>query len=355
MLVLLAGVGGWWAGRATLVTPPEDSGGGGDEVVWAQAAPASVGQSLPLSTTLRQPVEVVAVNTLSGIVTQASPGEVQVGSTVYAVAGVPVRVVAGQLPFYRDLALGVQGQDVAQLQEALIELGHLTGPADGRFGTATARAVRAWQEELGIARTGDVPLGEVLALPRLPVIVQLGEAIKPGRMVAGGEDGVLAPSGSQEFTLVVTPEQARLIPAGAQVEITWQEHTWSGVLEGAMADEHGSMTFQITAADGGPVCGQECHLLPGEESVSLRSEVVVVPPVQGIGVPAAAVRTTADGAGYVLTEQGEQEVQVVGSGQGIAIVEGLSEGTRVKVLATENPTDLGEQQPGLLVPPGESS
>ncbi len=346
LLALALAVGaGWWAGRATL-TSQDDQGasdGSSAEVVWAEATQSSVGRSLPLSTTLRQPSEVVAVNGLSGVVTAVSPGEVGAGDTVYAVAGMPVRVVEGDMPFYRELAEGVQGQDVAQLQGALVELGYLQVGADGEFGPSTVVAVQAWQEELGLAETGQVPLGELVALASLPTVVQLGEQVASGRRVGGGEEAVLAPTGEREFVLVVTAEQARLIPAEAMVEVTWQEQTWSAVIAGSSQDEFGSTEFELAAPDGGPVCGEECGTLPGDAQVTLRSEVVIVPPVEGVGVPAAAVQTRADGTAYVVTEAGEQEVTVRGSGQGIAIVDGVEAGTRVQVLDGGAPGPPGDE------------
>jgi peptidoglycan hydrolase-like protein with peptidoglycan-binding domain len=43
---------------------------------------------------------------------------------------------------------------VAQLQEALIELGYLSGKADGNYGTKTVDAVRAFQKANGLTVDG---------------------------------------------------------------------------------------------------------------------------------------------------------------------------------------------------------
>jgi peptidoglycan hydrolase-like protein with peptidoglycan-binding domain len=346
VLALVAAVAaGWWAARATL-EPQGVEGAGSDStvgVVWAEATEGSVGRSLPLSTTLRQPSTVVAVNQLSGVVTQASPGQVDVGEVLYAVAGVPVRAVEGAVPFYRDLSPGVRGVDVEQLQAALVELGYLEGEPDGVFGPDTEAAVEDWQDDLRIPETGTVTLGELVAVASLPTVVQLGESIATGRVVGGGEEAVLAPTGEREFVLVVTADQARLIPAEATVEVTWQELTWTGVIAGSVQDEFGNTEFELTAPDGGPVCGEECESLPGDAQVTLRSEVVVVPRVEGVTVPAAAVRTRADGTVYVTTQDGEIAVQVRASGGGVAVVDGVEAGTRVQV--------LGEAPPGTA--PGQ--
>lgn len=331
-VAVAAGVG-WWAARVTLEPQAAAEAVSAPEVVWAEASTSSVGRSLPLSTTLRQPARMVASNTLSGVVLSTSAGEVEQGSTIYVVAGTPVRVVQGEVPFYRDLARDVEGDDVAQVQRALIDLGHLAGEADGEFGWRTERAVKAWQKDLGQRQSGTVPLGELVAVDRLPTVVQLGETIVRGATLGGGEEGVLAPTGEQDFVLVVTQDQARMIPAEATVEITWQDQTWQAVIAGSEQDEFGNTEFALSAPDGGPVCGQACGTLPGDAQVTLRSEIVIVPEISGTAVPAAAVHTRADSSAYVITDQGEVAVTVAGSGGGVAIVEGIEVGTRVQALA----------------------
>jgi hypothetical protein len=57
-------------------------------------------------------------------------------------------------------------------------------------------------------------------------------------------------------------------------------------------------------------------------------------------VPAAALATTADGQAVVVLESGElQQVSVVASASGMAIVEGLGEGQLVRT-----PGRLGEEE-----------
>lgn len=151
---------------------------------------------------------------------------------MYVVGDTPVRVVRGEAPLWRQLAPGAKGADVAALQELLIDEGHLGGEADGDFGPGTLRAVRAWQKAEGREQAGAVPLGELVAVPDLPAVVQLGESVVVGTTLGGGEDAVLAPTGQREFVLVVTQEQARLIPAEATVEITYADRTWGAVIAG---------------------------------------------------------------------------------------------------------------------------
>ena len=55
---------------------------------------------------------------------------------------------------YKILQNGDSGSDVASLQEALIELGFLKGAADGKYGPATEKAVKAFQEKNEYPVTG---------------------------------------------------------------------------------------------------------------------------------------------------------------------------------------------------------
>ena len=77
-------------------------------------------------------------------------GRVEPGSVLLEVSGRPLIVLPGAVPAYRDLKPNDDGNDVAQLQNALKQLGHYHGgdPA-GHFGPATKAAVTALYQHLG--------------------------------------------------------------------------------------------------------------------------------------------------------------------------------------------------------------
>lgn len=58
------------------------------------------------------------------------------------------------MPTYPVLELSARGDDVQALQEKLIELGYLTGTADGRFGAMTQQAIKDAQADFGMEQTG---------------------------------------------------------------------------------------------------------------------------------------------------------------------------------------------------------
>ena len=55
---------------------------------------------------------------------------------------------------YVTLRKGDEGPDVVTLQQALAELGYLTGAADGNFGTGTQTAVKKFQQDKGLDADG---------------------------------------------------------------------------------------------------------------------------------------------------------------------------------------------------------
>ncbi|MGL3806152.1 peptidoglycan-binding domain-containing protein [Paeniglutamicibacter sp. R2-26] len=327
---LAAGAGGWAVG-ATLV------GGSAaaqeaDQSVWVQAKESSIGSSLNLSTSVKQPVKTVASNHLSGVVSAVSPGELKPGDELYSVAGVEVYVIEGKTPFYQDITPKSSGQNVKQVESFLKSQDHFQGAPDTTFDAATTRGIKAWQAATGQKPDGTIPLGRMVAIPALPAQVELAETITPGRQLAGGEDAVLAASGQRTFTMSLTAEQAALIPQDSIVEITHEKSTWPATIAQTTTDDSGNLTHTLTAPDGGEVCAGQCRDLPSGSNLTLRSKVIVVPATTGTGIPAAAITTTATGQAQVTTESGTTDIKIVASGQGIAIVEGLEPGTTVQVL-----------------------
>jgi peptidoglycan hydrolase-like protein with peptidoglycan-binding domain len=107
-----------------------------------------------------------SAGTLTGI---AGEGEqLRRGDVLYEVDDRPVVLMIGEMPAYRAMSSGVQGRDVRQLQRNLLALGFDDGgdlEVTGVFDSDTAEAVRDWQEDLGVDRTGVVELGDVAFFP----------------------------------------------------------------------------------------------------------------------------------------------------------------------------------------------
>jgi peptidoglycan hydrolase-like protein with peptidoglycan-binding domain len=103
----------------------------------------------------------------------------------------------GTAPAYRTLKPGIDdADDVLQLERGLSALGYYPGTVDDHYDSATAAAVRAWQDDNGLTKTGRVELGRVVFLPGsrrvTDVKVSLGSTNGSG---GGGND---TPSGSSD-------------------------------------------------------------------------------------------------------------------------------------------------------------
>ncbi|MGP4981317.1 peptidoglycan-binding protein [Glutamicibacter arilaitensis] len=333
-IAVAAGAAGW-AINATVVGQGETTQES-EQNVWAKAEASAIGSSLNLSTIVKQPVQVVASNHLAGVVSSVSEGEKKPGDVIYSVAGSDVYVISGQTPLYQDIGPKASGENVKQVESFLKDQEYFSGTPDTRFDAATTSAIKGWQIATKQKADGRIALGRMVAISSLPGQVDIGEEIRPGKNLAGGEDAVLAPSGERTFTMSLTGEQAALIPQDSAIEVNHGDLTWEAQIAQTTTDESGNVIHTLAGPSGGSVCDKECDELPAGSNVTLRSKVIVVPETKGIGIPSSAVTTTASGETEVVTENGPVPVEVVASGQGIVIVEGLEEGTSVQVLAANS-------------------
>jgi peptidoglycan hydrolase-like protein with peptidoglycan-binding domain len=101
-----------------------------------------------------------------GVVTEVpTPGSnVAFGGKLYAVDNVPVFLLRGGVPAWRDFGSGMdKGPDVRQLEESLRDLGFFTKqPPDEVFSGLTTDAIQRWQKANGLAANGRLTLGSVL-------------------------------------------------------------------------------------------------------------------------------------------------------------------------------------------------
>jgi len=86
------------------------------------------------------------------------------GETLFRLDDVPVVLMYGNQPATRDLKEGAEGDDVLQLEQALVDLGYATTEelaVDGIYNDVTAGFVEEWQNDTGVQTDGIVNLGEV--------------------------------------------------------------------------------------------------------------------------------------------------------------------------------------------------
>jgi peptidoglycan hydrolase-like protein with peptidoglycan-binding domain len=109
------------------------------------------------------PVGARAPGTLTSIAAEGAT--VHRGEALFAVDTEPVVLMIGAMPAYRTLGNGDEGPDVRQLEENLSALGYTGFTVDDEYTSATATAVKKWQDDLGLTETGRVELGRVVFEP----------------------------------------------------------------------------------------------------------------------------------------------------------------------------------------------
>ncbi|MFJ8569524.1 peptidoglycan-binding protein [Streptomyces sp. NPDC093514] len=267
---------------------------------------------------------------------------VTAGQLVAEVSGRPVFTLHGAQPMYRDLKPGAGGDDVAQLQQALRELGHGTGAdAKGVFGAGTKAALAARYRAIGYEP--------------LPAVADGGAALKSAREAvrsatwavedASGPPGAPAGPGSGKGGASATPSpgaaagrelaRAREALGEARAALAAAEAADGPMLPTAETVFLGSFPARVSsvgARAGSPVSGPVLTLSAGELVVEaylkddkrqlLRAGMAVVISSEVSGTDArgkvalvATERTAAQPAGD-LSQQGQGQDPKGGGGSG---------------------------------------
>ena len=116
------------------------------------------------------------------------------GDVAFEIDAQPVTVLYGDVPLYRPLSLGDEGDDVLLLEQNLASLGHHTTidddgdevdtdfTVDGVFDAATVDAVERWQADLGLPETGTVQPSQVVVVsgPAIAtdLVVEVGSRVQ---------------------------------------------------------------------------------------------------------------------------------------------------------------------------------
>jgi peptidoglycan hydrolase-like protein with peptidoglycan-binding domain len=240
------------------------------------------------------------------------------------------------VPAYRDLGPGESGTDVRQLQAMLSDLGLLSRKPTGRFDAATERAVSTWHKMLGAGNSARVAFGEIIFVPtHLPARLSLDASVVHRDARLGGGEPVLSTLPDEpRFTMTVTALQSGMIPDGTGVVITSPRgHTWAATVSGRGPQDGGDgVVLTLTGRDGAPIAGDQADELPVAGDTLLAARVQIVPATDGLVVPAAALATRGDGTTVVTLADGRvQPVAVTATAQGMAVITGVPERTKVRI------------------------
>jgi peptidoglycan hydrolase-like protein with peptidoglycan-binding domain len=164
------------------------------------------------------------VNQASGPFTALpSAGDViRCGRPIYRVADEPVVLLCGRTPAYRELAEGISGPDVRQLNRNLVALGYADrselDPSSDYFGSVTAAALEGLQAELGLDETGALELDQAVFLPG-PLRVT-GSSATLGTMARPGVPIAQATSTRRQVRVDLNASLAADVEVGDRARIT---------------------------------------------------------------------------------------------------------------------------------------
>jgi peptidoglycan hydrolase-like protein with peptidoglycan-binding domain len=225
------------------------------------------------------------------------------GKPIYRVDDQPIVLMYGGVPAYRALRPGDEGADVKQLEQNLRALGHTGFTVDDEYTSATADAVRDWQEDLGVAETGRVELGRVVFAPG-PIRVDSVQAKLGGP--AGQE--VLAYTGtSRVITVQLDIADQRLAKRGTRVSVE--------LPDGKRVDGKVDRVYTVIEESDDP---------NGAPETRIEAQVSLADPRAGAGLDVAAVEVTFTAAQHadVLTVPVAALVALAEGGYGVELVEG---------------------------------
>ncbi|MGI5163738.1 peptidoglycan-binding protein [Spirillospora sp. CA-253888] len=220
------------AGAAVAVV----AGGGAAFVLDGGDGEARVAQEAPAATAVVKRGDLVDTETVDGTLTYAderevrsgasgtvtgAPGEgatVERGETLLRVNGEAVTLMYGGTPMYRTIGEGDEGGDVRDLERNLRALGYGDGlTVDKEFTSATADAVREWQDDRGLEETGSVGPGQVVFLPGA---ARIKKVTTPEGARAGAGQPVLTVTGTRRLVRVdLEADRQDLARKGARVSV----------------------------------------------------------------------------------------------------------------------------------------
>ncbi len=276
---------------------------------------------------------------ISGTITAAP----QVGSVVgqggelFRVDDVPVSLLFGGLPAWRDFAVDMSdGRDVQQLEENLAALGYFGDAPDEHFDWVTREAIREWQRDLDVEATGELAQGRVVFAPGELRVDQ----VTAGVGAPAGADVLTATGTQQRVIATVKAKESGALAVGGSVTLEFPNGTSStGTVtelgapkeeEDQMGKKQRTVTATVTVDDPAAAEGTGDATIRVSAPQVLAEDTLIVPVVSLVPEP---------GGGYAIRLQ-EPDGQLVsvpvelgafGDGEVAVSGDGVAEGDNVVV------------------------
>jgi peptidoglycan hydrolase-like protein with peptidoglycan-binding domain len=353
-VVVLGAAGLAVAGTHMLGQRPSASGNAQDNgtpVTTVPVARRSLSSQTSVAGTLGHAGSYTVLGQSNGTITWLpSAGQViRQGQELYGSNGVPVVLLYGTEPAYRNLAEGtyasdVTGQDVRQLNRDLVALGYASGtgldPSSDEFTWATQAAVKNLQQHLGVSQTGELDLGQVVFLPGAARVTNLTATL------GGPADGhvLQATSTSRQVSVGLDAALQSEVKADDRATITLPDgHTTPGVVtsvgtvatSGSGANSTPTIPVAISLTDSKAGAGLDQAAVQVTITTATVQDVLAVPVSALLALAGGgyAVEVAGHGGSHVLVpvttglfDDSDGLVQVTGTG--------LTAGQRVVVPAS---------------------
>jgi Putative peptidoglycan binding domain len=256
------------------------------------------------------------IGTVTGL---REPGRVvERGEALYWVDGRPVTLMYGRVPMWRRLDdSSPGGRDIRQFERNLVALGHDPDrdiDIDNEWDSATTAAVKRWQEDKGLPKTGSVELGQIAFLPGARRIGQLKTTV----------GAVLQPAGEVFDTSATTRIVSVDLEADKQSLVKEGDKVQVELPDGSTVDGWISSVGKVAESEQDPQTGEqsdptiplEIRLAAGAKTGDLDETPVEVfvqkeTAENALTVPVSALLALAEG-GYA--------VEVVGAGGSTRLV-----------------------------------
>ncbi len=249
----------------------------------------------------------------------------------------PVVIAVGSVPSFRTLAPGVTGEDVAQLSRLMRSVGIRRARETSTFDAGLSNDVKRWQKKLGLTTTGVVEAGDVVYAESLPAHIQLDKAAIKGAAIASGDTLANTLAGAPVFRVTLDEAQRDLTRIDSNVTIDWKQGTWKTKVSRA-SEEDGKLILDLQAIEGPTVCGDSCEAVPRSGVTDYVSTLEIVSPTSGPTIPLSAIVTDPGGKKFVISRSGKRiEVKVIAATDGLAVIEGLAIGDKIRVFAEPRP------------------
>lgn len=216
------------------------------------------------------------------------------GSSTFTIGKEPLVNLYTDVPLWRDLSYGVEGDDVTALQRELARLGYAVTES-GRFDWQTWVA---WDKLVGSVdgetQYGTLALAQVVWMPAAETRaascpVQLGQAAAQGEPLIALPTALLS-AAVKSYPKDLVPGTRKLVVDGADIAI----------------DENGQLTAEGTTALTGT--DSFARYAQSPKDATLQAELVLTEAVTVFPVPPAAVAMTGDSAGCVAFANGKPEI-----------------------------------------------